>query len=446
MSDVRARWIRIVAIGAAIITVGVVVWQWIAIASTWTAPYVDYDTQIFQQIADQPVGFELLVQAKPLFVPLIHRLAGNDPSTVVTVQAVMSVVAWTVFAISLVLATRRLWVRVVAVMVCVSFVLAPVRMGFTSSLLSESIDDSMLVLVLACAIHLLRVTTVRARRIVVGISLVVGVLWLVTRDTNVPVAIVAAVSAILVWGRHRDKRAWLVVAGVVAAAGFASWTATRPHALLAYQDNWYERFSPRTLYPVVDNVTMRVFPDDPDALPAEVTTGLEAFTFNGRLFIDGILRGGHEHREMQDWLVDHGLSTYASWWLRHPFTRLGEIVDNRWTILASTHSKYMPAGWTLHSGFLRHLTLKHEILLALLFASPLLLWRPSAHLLRSLALCMVTSGLAGVVVAYYGDAAEVPRHCYGPGQQVVLALFIALIAWLDVVDIPARLRDRFRRA
>jgi len=33
--------------------------------------------------------------------------------------------------------------------------------------------------------------------------------------------------------------------------------------------------------------------------------------------------------------------------------------------------------------------------------------------------------------AYYGDAAEVSRHCYGAGQQTVLGLFLACLAWLD---------------
>ena len=418
-----------------------VVWQWLAIASAWTAPYIDYDTQIFQQIADQPFGIELLVQAKPLLVPLVHRIAGNDPGTVVTIQSAMSLVAWASLGITIVLAVQRVWVRALAAIVCVSFVLAPARMGFTASLLSESIDDSMMALVLACVINIARVTGTRARRVVAAITVAISLLWLVTRDTNVPVAIVAALSAILAWGRHRDRRAWLVVAGVIAAAGFASWTASRPHTLLAYQDNWYPRFSPRAMYPLVDNVTMRVYSDDPDALPADVKT----FVSSNEINVESLVRAGPEHRATQDWIVDHGLSTYASWWLHHPFARLGEIVDNRWTVLASPLLKYMPKGWTGHASLLRRVTSKHEVLLVLLLASPLLLWRPRAHLLRGVALCMLTSGLAGVVVAYYGDVAEVARHCYGVGQQVVLALFIALIAWLDTVELPATLRAKLRR-
>jgi hypothetical protein len=43
---------------------------------------------------------------------------------------------------------------------------------------------------------------------------------------------------------------------------------------------------------------------------------------------------------------------------------------------------------------------------------------------------LVISRLVGIA-ASYGDATEVPRHCYGAGQQVVLGLFLALVVWTD---------------
>ena len=95
----------------------------------------------------------------------------------------------------------------------------------------------------------------------------------------------------------------------------------------------------------------------------------------------------------------------------------------------------MPKHWISHGSVLRQLTQKHAFLLVLVIAAPALLWRPRAAPLRGLALCLLASGLFGVAAAYYGDAAEVSRHCYGPGQQVVLALFVALLAWVDRVTL-----------
>jgi hypothetical protein len=49
----------------------------------------------------------------------------------------------------------------------------------------------------------------------------------------------------------------------------------------------------------------------------------------------------------------------------------------------------------------------------------------------AIALVMIASGTIGTAAAYYGDGAEVTRHCYSPGQQIVLGLFIAVLARID---------------
>lgn len=401
---------RRLAIGAAIV-LAMLAW-WLAIAWHWV-PYVDYDTQIFEQVAQRPIGVELLFQAKPLAVPLFYRVAGIDHMA--TVQAVLSLIAWTALGVALVSALKRKGARIAAVIVIAAFALAPTRMGFTASLMTESIDDSLMALLAAAVICVLQ-----RRRFAVPAAVTIAVIWLFTRDTNSAVAIVAAVLAALLWKRR-------IVLLAIGFAVFASWTATQPHPLLPYQDNWYPRFSPRTAYPLVDNVAMRVAP------PVMATFDR---AFEGReVSIEQIVRGNR--RDVQDWIVDDGLATYAGWWIRHPIDRLGELVD--WRVLDGSLAKYMPQGWS-RGGFLRRLTTNHVILLALLFTSPWLLRRPRRHPLRGLALVMLASGLAGLVVAYYGDAAEITRHCYGSGQQIALALFVSLLAWLDVVEKPRSMR------
>lgn len=415
-----SRAVRRLAIGVAVVAAVVAWWLWIA--HGWI-PYVDYDTQIFEQVARQPLGVDLLFQAKPLIVPLIYRAADNNHQAIAIIQGALSLVAWTALGVALVSALRRRWVRIAAIVVAVAFVLAPVRMGFTASLMTESIDDSLMALLAAAAICVLQ-----RRRFAVPAAVLVGAIWLFTRDTNAAVAIVAAGVAMLLWRR------W-ALAGVLVAAAFASWTATRPHALLAYQDNWYARFSPRTAYPLVDNLALRVFPDDD--LPADFAT-FGVRDGSQELNVERIVRAGPEHRATQDWIVDHGLATYAGWWLHHPFARLGELID--WRIVDGPLNRYMPQGWSRSTWLPRRLTTSHLVLLVLIVASPFLLRRPRKHPLRGLALCMLASGLAGLVVAYYGDAAEVTRHCYGSGQQIALALFVALLAWLDVVEKPRSMR------
>jgi drug/metabolite transporter (DMT)-like permease len=98
----------------------------------------------------------------------------------------------------------------------------------------------------------------------------------------------------------------------------------------------------------------------------------------------------------------------------------------------------MAAGWDPGTGSLRALTANRWLLMVLLLAGPWLLWRPRADPRRGAALCVVVSGVVGIVASYYGDATELRRHCYGPGQQVLLGLVIGALVAID--------RVRLRRA
>ena len=44
---------------------------------------------------------------------------------------------------------------------------------------------------------------------------------------------------------------------------------------------------------------------------------------------------------------------------------------------------------------------------------------------------IVLSAIAAAGASYFGDAFEVGRHCYGAGQQLLLGVYIAVVAWLD---------------
>jgi hypothetical protein len=139
-------------------------------------------------------------------------------------------------------------------------------------------------------------------------------------------------------------------------------------------------------------------------------------------------------------MADHGQGTYVRWLLRHPFDRTIELVSAWRTVLVAHNTTMMPAGWKAHDGFaldlLRGVTTNRWIVLALVAISPILLWRPRRDPRTAIALVMIASGTIGAAAAYYGDAAEIARHCYGAGQQIVLGLYIAALARLD------RLRDR----
>ena len=392
--------------------------------------YVDYDTQIFSQIAERPLGLDLLFAPKPLVVPLVYRVAGNDQAEVTLFQANLSFVSWMILAASLVFGLRRRWTQAVAVFVGVTFVLAPARVGFTASLLSESINDSLMALVVAGAFGLAHL---RGRlRIAVGAATaVLGLIWLLTRDTNAFIAVTAAAVSMIVWRGWRNRWAGVATALTLATASIVLWSTGVAPAPLPYQHDWYVRFTPRGVYPMIDNVTARAVSKLRDELPPE----LRSYT-DHTINVEWLVRAAPEHRPVQDWLIDHGAATYTSWLVEHPLDRARELVAARWIALSGPTSRYMPANWNPRGGLIRRLTLNRTVLLVLLLAAPLLLRRPRADSRRGLVLCVIVSGLVGVAASYYGDAAEVSRHCYGAGQQVVLGLFLALILWLDRVERP----------
>lgn len=339
--------------------------------------------------------------------------------------------------VAIALVARRWWTCAAAIGVGVAFVLAPARVGYTGSLLPESINDSVMALSLAAALAVLRLRG--PPRIAAAIATgLVAVAWLLTRDTNAFTVATAAGVAMLVWRGWRSRTAQVLAALVAVACGLVLWTTTVGREPLPCEQGWYERFTPRGAYPLVHNVVWRVYPDERDALPA----GLAPFAVRRSELIERLVRADPEARPLQDWLLDHGSSIYARWLVRHPIRRVRELIASRWSLLAPHVEAYMAGGWEPGAGSPRALTANHWLLLLLVLAGPWLLWRPRADPLRGAALCVVISGAVGLVVSYYGDATEIPRHCYGASQQVVLGLFLALLARLPRGRSPERSANR----
>jgi hypothetical protein len=429
--DVRSlaghRRARQIAIGLVVLAIVVVArWRWDELTATHV-PYVDYDTQIYRQIAERPLGLDLLISSKAVFVPLVYRAAHDDPAVVVAIQAELAFAAWTILTATLVLALRRGWTRAIAIGVGIAFLFAPTRVGFTASLMPESVGDSLTALVIAGAIWTLRLRG-RAR---VGAAIATGACgacWMLTRDTNIAVALVATGVAMIVGRGWRYRGAWLATALVVMLAAVALWSTGQAHDNLPYQFDWDRRFTPRTMYPMVDNLVMRAFPDIRDEVPAELRRFAEPTAQ-----VWPLVQAGPDRRAVQDWLVAHGAATYTRWLVRHPLDRVAELIAARWRVLTSSNTPYMPGGWD-RGGALRKITSRHVVLLILMAATPIWLRRPRGDVRCGLVLCILASGVVGAAASYYGDAAEVSRHCYGAGQQIVIGLFLALVVGLDRLE------------
>jgi len=415
-------------------------WQFARLAGAQT-PRVYYDSQAYLQIAARPVGLARLYDYKPPLVPLIDGVAGGDPVAIRAIQVAVAMLAWSVLALALARALRRTWVRALAVFVAIAFLLAAPRIGWTGAVLSESINDSLLALVVGGLLTIVTLAPGRARLAVALATGVAVVGWLMTRDTNAVTALVAIGLAAIAW-RPWSRRGLALAAVALVGAVVALWaTRVTPEPLPFQRGWWTPQLTARAHYPIANNLLTRVLPDDRAWL---VERGAPVADLERLKFPDKLVGIAPENVAAQDWVAHDGAGTYVRWLLRHPGDRLAELGGDWVTLLVGRHAGSMPEGWVAsgHGAVeaLRRLTTNRYLVLALLLASPVLVFRPRRDPRRALALILVASGLVGAVAAYYGDAAELSRHCYGSGQQIALGLFLALLARLDAIEVPARWR------
>lgn len=425
-------------------------------------PSVFTDSAVFAEIAAQPFSIDHVFYPKPLLVPALYRVVDADPWRIVGMQQEFAFWSWLALGLALYAVLDRWPARIAGLGVAIVFLFAPVRLGWAGAVLSESLNDSLMVLGIAALIALgglltrmpaetERQTTLRQAVALVGVGGIATVLaaWLLARDTNAITLIAAApVATILAWSAGRGWRwAASAVAAVALLAGVAVlWTAQveLPRAMgITLYDSWSPEMRPRGQYPMANNIFVRVLPD-PEARAYFVARGMPMadaldplreppwvpeWNWDTRLLRDA------EWAPFRAWLVEDGTQTYVGWLARHPLDRVAEVSDDLGEIFKpAIVDFYMPGGWERRGWSPTESTAIFVILAGTGLVS---LWRPRRYALAALALCLVWSGLIGILAAYYGDGIEIERHTYGSAQQVLLGLALATVASLEVLPIDA---------
>lgn len=410
-------------------------------------PRVFYDSSAFLEMAQKPFGIDQLYYPKSPFVPLVYRVLGTDPRVIAPFQEQFALLAWLALGAALVWRLRTTRARAVALLVVGALVLEPMRLGFCDAVLSESIDDSLRTLAIAAAVVL---ATGAWRRAALGVLVATTVALIFTRDTNAPVAIVAAALAVALWRLWGRVLAIAVAAVIVVVACFdmrAANVAPEP-TVFSVQQWWPRDMTPRGMYSTVDNVFDRVLPDagarayfEAHGLPqAGELANLED---RHTMFYD------EHYAPARTWIAEHALPTYLGYLARHPIDRVVEVARNGDLLLGvAVEGFYMPRGWT---GFrwekrawplraLRDPLGSLPIVLVLVACALAALWLARGRPLTRVALVLVASGAVGALAAFYGDSSEVARHCYGAGEQIVIGSCLAVLALIDARRSPASRR------
>jgi len=418
------------------------------------------DSSVYLQIAAEEPIFQHFFYKKPFTVPAVYRVMDGDVNTILAFQSELAFWSWCLFGVVLCFSLVRARARLAGVVISLSLVLAPLRLGWTDVVLSESINDSLMALVFAnamgLALALKNLKTALARRVVTslltGTLILIGTAWVLTRDTNAVIVLTTMSVGAILWRILSSwrKNRWSIVlisCGAMVAT-FSTWTVTNtPND---YSETWSQMWAPSTsrgVFTLMHNVFLRILPDEEATtffrsrgmpLPEDLKVERPERYLGGlpktyRLMIDE-----PQFAPTYEWLKKQGTRTYALWILRHPWERTVELVSAiRPTVLSPPVSMYMPKGWSPGQpsrqilDIVRRATESAGVVLFLLLAAPLLLYRPRAKPLTGIALCAVLAGFVGVALAYYGDAIEIPRHCWPHSQQIVIGLLLALLARLD---------------
>lgn len=438
-SALRARTIAALPYAAiALVTVGLYVW--LVRAQT---PKLYFDSGVYLETAAQPWSWAQLFYPKPPVVPVVYRAVDGNPQAIVTVQAVLALVAWGTLAASLasVLGSRRL--QIAAVAIAAVFVLAPTRVGFTHVVLSESITDSLQTLALAAAIELAATlgrdggAAARRAKLLAAALFVLAIAWMWTRDTNA-IVVLLAVPILIVARRKQLRHArWILVPAVLALASATcvlwSTTVIPPPTQLSVHAAFPRDFTARKTYSMFNNISDSL--RDPEAVAFFVERGLPQASElvllgekDQQIYLDPRLAPARQ------WIAERASRAYVMWLVRHPIDRIVQILGDPWTFLGVYNNHvYMPAGWTKNTlvlRWVRGVTDNKVILVVLLLAFPFALRRSLHRPLSLLAVVLVTTGVIAAAASYYGDSLERARHCYAAGQQVIFGLVLAVLARL----------------
>jgi hypothetical protein len=405
-------------------------------------PGMWHDSLTFNDIAAQPLSLAHLFYPKPFMGPFVERLVG-DPSAIARFQIGLDFAAWAALAIALVLALRTWRARVIGVVACGAFVLAPARVGFMTIIASEPIDDALRTFAIALAVALLAAAPrPKLRNVLAAAFVVVTAAWIFTRDTN---AIIALSGIALCARRLRGSRWAIATAAAIGIAAVVSlWSSQvvpRQPLGIRLTEGWAPESTKRGSFALVDDFMIRVMPD-PDARKRAIADGmpwsaeLEQFVGTGAY---GSFLSEDRYKPTRDWIFAHGTATYVGWLARHPIARLEEVVAISSNVLTPQDigAYYMRAGWrgNDYGGAImktfRTSTESSAVVLVLIICVPLAWRRIHAHPLAPAIAVLAWSAVIGVFAAYYGDAMEMVRHAWGASQQLIVALVLAVVVRVD---------------
>ena len=207
-------------------------------------PRIFYDTSEYFEVGSHSLTSSLFWIAKrPPLVPLFFKLLGMDPARIVTVQLWISILAWGILALVLVLVMHTFWLKPLTFMLILLFSLVQNVIMWDALILGDSLALSLLALFLASSLWLLAEWQTY-RFILLVIS---SILLALVRDTYAYFLLMAGAGLLTFIFFTRQRRRVLMVSGLF----FSLFLAV--NMLAAMGMRWY--------LPLLMTVGLRILPN-----------------------------------------------------------------------------------------------------------------------------------------------------------------------------------------
>jgi hypothetical protein len=392
------------------------------------ATQTDVDTVLFLKMAHLPLtAAALWMGLRPPVAPLLYKALGADLRAIGLAQAVLSLLCWLLLAVAVASTVRHPVARFAAFGTMLGLSLCRSVHQWERIALSESLSFSFLALAVAAWLWCLQRFTPWRGLAVVATTL----LFVLTRDTNAYLLLLAIVGVALGTARHHlPKSYYAVIAACVVIAGISLQTAN---------------IGLRWQFPLRNSLGRRILPN-PQATAFFARHGMPVTP--ALLELKGQWASGNDDQFNRDprlagyrrWEQRHGKATYILWLASNPVMVWSELEERSIQLLDFNFEKsYESSIGTWLDGYLwcsldtlSSLTIPLTLTVALLWFNG---YR-RVTLTVGVFLLLATVPLAAVI--YWGDPMEIARHGMMAQVQCRVGLWLTVIGILDVVTYQER--------
>ncbi|MFC2172002.1 hypothetical protein ACFLU6_05145 [Acidobacteriota bacterium] len=407
----------------------VVVFIALRLISFLTSPGIKVlpDSSVFIDMASQPLfGSGLWAGLRPPVVPLIYKILGNHSGLVVLFQWLLSVICWSLLALSLTRVIKLKWLKIVACGVVLLFSMSTEIIVWEKIIQSESITLSLLALFVASWLWLLQ-SWQWTKALV---TMAVAALWVFTRESNAWIVLCLAVILIITGVVWRSQRRGLVMAAVFIG--------------LFLINDISSNAGQRWIFPFLNVLAKRVLPDpaylayfEQRGMP--VSPALMRRSTRWASSDDWAFYHDPDLEEFREWMHRSGKSTYVRFLLTDPSRTLQDPLRNLETLIYIDTGYFAPLDFipilpksVNDIVFFRRFVLVFAWSVAVSFGIALALAVRQRRLIWIVPLLLIFLAYPHGIIVWHGDAMEVERHALQLSVHLRLGFWMLLLFAADL--------------